>query len=183
MFSVNLCSLIILNLCYIKWLTTLKYVGVCTEDLLDVYKLFIRSCVEYCSVAFHSSLTIELSDKLERIQKTCLKVILGEMYVSYGAALEMCNIDTLSSRREKRCLDFSLKCLKNQRTSRFFPLKPDHGQNIRGSEVYTVNFARTSTYRDSTIPYCQRLLNKHVMSKKPNPWSWCQSSKPHYCEL
>jgi hypothetical protein len=147
-------------------LTKLKYVGVCTEDLIDVYKLFIRSCVEYCSVAFNSSLTIELSDKLERIQKTCLKVILGEMYVSYMAALEMCNIETLSSRREKRCLNFSLKCLKNQRTSRFFPLKPDHGPNMRESEVYTVNFAKTSTYRDSAIPYCQRLLNKHFMSKK-----------------
>jgi hypothetical protein len=129
-------------------LTKLKYVGVCTEDLIDVYKLFIQCCVEYCSVAFHSSLSIELSDKLELIQTTCLKVILGEMYVNYRAALEMCNIDTLSSRREKCCLDFSLKCLKNQRTSRAFPLKPDHGQNIRGSEVYTVNFDRISTYRD-----------------------------------
>ena len=150
-------------------LTKLKYVGVCTENLLDVYRLFIRSCMEYCSVAFHSSLSIELSDKLERIQKTCLKVILGEMYVSYSAALEMCNIETLYSRRQKRCLNFSLKCLKNQRLRKFFPLKEDHGQDVRGTEVFTVNFARTSTYRDSTIPYCQRLLNKHFVSKKTKP--------------
>ena len=83
-------------------LTKLKYVGVGMDDLLDVYKLFIRSCIEYCSVAFHSSLTIELSDKLERIQKTCLRVILGEMYIGYSAALEMSGLDTLFSRREKR---------------------------------------------------------------------------------
>ena len=35
-------------------LTKLRYVGVCTDDLLDVYSLFIRSVAEYCSVAFHS---------------------------------------------------------------------------------------------------------------------------------
>ena len=43
----------------------LKYVGVRTEDLIDIYKLFIRSCLEYCSVVYHSSLTVEQSMKLE----------------------------------------------------------------------------------------------------------------------
>ena len=62
-----------------QMITKLKYVGVKTEDLLDIYVLYIRSIAEYCSVAFHSSLTIELSDKLERIQRTSLKIILGEM--------------------------------------------------------------------------------------------------------
>jgi hypothetical protein len=40
-------------------ITKLKYVGVKTKDLIDIYKLFIRSLLEYCSVAFHSSLTQE----------------------------------------------------------------------------------------------------------------------------
>ena len=73
----------------LQMITKLKYVGVKTEDLIDVYILYIRSITEYCSVAFHSSLTVELSDKLERIQKTCLRVILGEMYLDYHSALEM----------------------------------------------------------------------------------------------
>ena len=50
-------------------LTKLKYVGTSTEDLLEIYTLFIRSVIEYCSVVFHSRLTIEQSDKLKRIQK------------------------------------------------------------------------------------------------------------------
>ena len=147
-------------------LTKLRYAGFGTEDLLDIYKLFIHSCAEYCAVAFHSSLTIELSDKLERIQKTCLRVILGEMYISYSAALEMCGLETLFTRREKRCLNFSLKCLKNERTSRIFPLRPLNEQNVRKAEKFTVNFAKTSTYKNSSVPYCQRLLNKHYRSKK-----------------
>jgi hypothetical protein len=93
-------------------LTKLKYVGVCTEDLLDVYILFIRSLTEYCSVVWHSSLTLEDINMLERVQKICLKVILGEMYVNYEAALEMCNIQTLYKRREDRCLNFEKKMFK-----------------------------------------------------------------------
>ena len=53
-------------------LTKLKYVGTKTEDLIDIYILYIRSLVEYCSVAFHSSLTLEQEQKLERIKKKLL---------------------------------------------------------------------------------------------------------------
>ena len=45
-------------------ITKLKYVGVKTEDLAEIYILFIRSIVEYCSVVFHSSLTLEQANKL-----------------------------------------------------------------------------------------------------------------------
>ena len=34
-------------------LTKLKYVGIRTEDLIEIYILFIRSVTEYCAVAFH----------------------------------------------------------------------------------------------------------------------------------
>ena len=69
-------------------LTKLRYVGTKIEDLVEIYILYIRSITEYCSVAYHSSLTVAQSDKIERIQKVCLRVILGDMYVSYEAALE-----------------------------------------------------------------------------------------------
>ena len=61
-------------------ITKLKYVGVRREDLLTIYILFIRSVTEYCSVLFHSSLTQGQANKIEKIQKTCLKVILGDDY-------------------------------------------------------------------------------------------------------
>ena len=59
-------------------ITKLKYVGVCEADLIDIYILFIRSVTEYCAVAFHSRLTLEQSNKLEMIQKTCIRMIFGE---------------------------------------------------------------------------------------------------------
>ena len=98
-------------------LTKLKYVGVELEDLLEIYILFIRSVAEYCSVVFHSTLTKEETYKIEEIQKTSLKVILGVMYIDYPSALEMTGLDTLAARREDRCLRFALKSVKHSKMS------------------------------------------------------------------
>ena len=149
----------------LSMITKLKYVGVCEADLIDIYILFIRSVTEYCAVAFHSRLTQEQSNKLERIQKTCLRVILVDSYVDYNTALNKCGLQTLFDRREKRCLDFSLKCLKHPTNRRLFPHNPNQTHGVRSTETFSVNFARTSTYRDSAVPYCQRLLNQHYKTK------------------
>ena len=143
-------------------ITKLKYVGVNTEDLLDIYILFIRSITEYCAVVFHSSLTQQQSDKLEKIHKTCLKVILDDMYINYEAALEMTALQTLHQRRLNRCLDFSLKCVKHPRNTRLFPLNPSTSEHfLRTREPFQVNFGRTKDYMESAIPFCQRLLNQY----------------------
>ena len=146
----------------LSMLTKLKYAGTSIEDLIEIYILFIRSVTEYCSVAFHSSLTLEESNKLERVQKTCLKIILGEMYIDYDSALQMCGLETLHTRRETRCLNFSLKSIKHSRNQRLFPVNNRiHGQGLPSKEVFEVNWARTEKYKKSAIPFCQRLLNDH----------------------
>ena len=42
----------------ISMLTKLKYTRVRTDDLIDIYKLFIISRAEYQSATWHSSLTV-----------------------------------------------------------------------------------------------------------------------------
>ena len=121
---------------------------------------------EYCAVSFTSSLTQQQTEKLERIQKTSLTIIMGDSYVDYETALESCGHQSLSDRRDKRCLDLSLKCIKHpRRNRRLFPENNHQNNRVRNSETFTVNFARTDSYRDSAIPYCQQLLNKHFDSK------------------
>ena len=144
-------------------LTKLKYAGVSIEDLLEIYSLFIRSTAEYCAVAFHPSLTVAQATDIERIQKVSLKIILADNYIDYGAALEMTGLQTLHNRREKPCLDFAKKCLKHPRHKKLFPTNSTlkDSTNIRNREPFTVNFARTERYKKSSIPYCQRLLNKN----------------------
>ena len=41
---------------------------------------------------------------IERVQKLCMKIILGEQYNGYESALETCGLEKLSDRRESRCL-------------------------------------------------------------------------------
>ena len=143
-------------------LTKVKYVGCSIEDLIVIYCLFIRSKPEYCSVTFHSTLTKKLSDKIEAIQKTCLKVILNENYVSYEAALEMCGLQTLHIRREHRSLQFALKCTKHKTNKKIFPLNPSTDTHLmRHREKFKVNRSRTEVYKNSAVPYLQRRLNDH----------------------
>ena len=66
----------------VSMLTKLKYAGVKTEELLNIFLLYIRSVLEYCSVLWHSTLTGEQTHDIERVQKTCLKIILGADYTS-----------------------------------------------------------------------------------------------------
>ena len=147
----------------VSMLCKLKYAGISIEDLLTIYILYIRSVAEYCSVVFHSGLTECQTNKLESIQRNCLRVILGENYISYEAALEMCSLQKLETRRESRQLSFALKCLKTEFNSDMFP-KHDSSKNKK--EVFKVNFARTEAYRRSSIIQCQHALNKHFSKNK-----------------
>ena len=49
-------------------LTKLKYAGVDAVELINIYKLYIRSVLEYCSVVWHSTLTEEQIKAIERAQ-------------------------------------------------------------------------------------------------------------------
>ena len=60
----------------VSLLTKLKYAGTGIEDLVIVYKIYIRSRLEYNSVIFHSSLTQEQSDTLDQCEAVCLRIIL-----------------------------------------------------------------------------------------------------------
>ena len=121
--------------------------------------MYISSRLEYCSVVFHSSLTKQQEAALDR----CLRVILQESYISYSLALEMCGFKTLHARRLDRCLSFSLKSIKHEQNKRIFPPNPNLDIHIeaRNREQFQVNFARTNSYRNSAVPFCQRLLNDH----------------------
>ena len=110
-------------------ITKLKYAGVKTEDLIHIYILYIRSVLEYCSVLWHSTLTVEQSQAIERVQKTCLKIILGSEYTSYADALGYTGLELLSERRETRCLQFGLKCLVHPLHHRMFPANPQLDKN------------------------------------------------------
>ena len=70
------------------------------DDLKNIYTVFIRSILENSAVVWHSGLSAESNHNLERVQKTALKIILGNKYTNYSNSLEILNFETLQKRRE-----------------------------------------------------------------------------------
>ena len=133
--------------------------GVSLHDLVEIYKLYVRSGVEQSVVVWHSSITCGEDLELERVQKLALRIILKENYIHYSHALEVAGLEPLRQRRQKLCLNFAKKCTRNELTQDMFPLN-QRKVNTRNPEKFHVPFARTDRFANSAIPYMSRLLNK-----------------------
>ena len=73
----------------------------------------------------------------------------------------------MDERREAIALKFAKNCLKNENFSKLFPLKnQNHGMKVRQPLKYQVNKANTERYKNSSIPYMQRLLNDDIKKRK-----------------
>ena len=113
--------------------------GASLEDMKTIYFLFVRSHLEQSATVWHSSLTEDNSADLERVQKSAVKIMLGDNnYTTYEKSLLKLDIENLADRRKHLCLNFAKKCVKNEKTKHMFP------QNVK---------------KQSTIIYMQHLLN------------------------
>ena len=137
------------------------------EHLTQIYKTFIRCNLEFSSNVWHSSLTSENRQDLERVQKAALKVILKNEYNNYENALKLSGLQSLEERREMMSLKFALNCLKNPNFSKLFPKNEQrHDMRKRNSSKFVVKRAKTERLRKSSIPYMQNQLNND--NKKRN---------------
>ena len=137
------------------------------QDLLVIYKAFVRSKLEQSASVWHSSLSRSNVDDLERVQKSALRVILKDKYHDYKGALLQLNIESLFDRNESLCLKFARKGLKLDKFKRMFPIqKPEHAMEKRKTNKYIENGARTERYLKSSIPSMQRLLNRYERKLK-----------------
>ena len=136
------------------------------EEKKNIYIQFIRSIIEQSCVVWHSSLTQENSNDIERVQKSAVKIILGKEYSDYDQALIKLNLDSLKTRREDLCTNFAVKSIHNNKTENLFPLnKKKHPMKTKKYEKFKVKFANTTRFKKSTIPHMQRLLNlKKILS-------------------
>ena len=131
------------------------------DDLVHIYKSFIRSRLEFSCTVWHSSLSKNNVLDIERVQKSALKLILKENYINYKNALKLLNLESLNERREKLCLSFAKKCLKMDNFKKLFPVrKVNHNMKKRNAEKYFIKHMNTERYMKSSIPAMQRLLNR-----------------------
>ena len=123
--------------------------------------------MEQSCTIWHSSLTDDNANDLERVQKCALKIILKENYKNYQHALNLLELESLENRREFLCLKFAKKSLKNKKMkSVFIPNIKSHEMNTRNQLNFNINNANTTRLQNSPIIYMQRLLNEDTLAKK-----------------
>ena len=137
------------------------------SDMKQIFIVYIRSILEQSSNVWHSGLTVQNENDLERVQKVALKIILKDKYQTYESALNLLDLETLKERRNNLCLIFAKKCLKNPKMQSLFPPNNrTHPMDIRNHKHFQVDFAHTERMKDSTILYMQNLLNNEVKERK-----------------
>ena len=129
------------------------------EDMKIIYMSYIISILEQSCQVWNFSITEEIANDLERVQKNAFQIILGDKYQNYESALNTLNLNDLKTRRDYLCKKFAIKCTENEKTKKMFKLNSKINKNLRTREKYYIEFARTETYKRSTLPEMQRLLN------------------------
>ena len=95
---------------------------------------------------------------LERVQKRACRIILGNDYVRYSDALQLCSIVTLVCRRNHLCQSFA-KTLPSSVLKHLLPQRYDSGYQLRNSGLLGQFKCRTERYRKSPLPHLTRLFN------------------------
>ena len=138
------------------FLRRLKCLGASVETMMDIYKLFIRSHLEFCAPLWAGDLSSKCSESLERVQRTSFRIILGNGFNSYEEALELLNEQPLEDRRLNLCRKFGEKFSIHPNYKHLFP----PGIATRNRTTILEPEYRTKRFRKSAIPNIIRILNQ-----------------------
>ena len=128
--------------------------------LFSLYKTFVRPIIETNSVIYHSMLTINQRDCIERLQKVVTKLCFG-YDDSYAKILTDHGIETLEERRIGAVKKFVAKALANDRfRTKWFIPRPAVETNLRTRKPFIENRARTSRYMKSPLVAMQKVANQ-----------------------
>ena len=141
-------------------LRRLKGLGADQEDLLDTYKQQILSVIEFAAPVWTPGLTQCQANKIERVQKTAVRVILGDTYISYKRGLAKLKLSTLTERRQKLCVNFTKKAINHPRFKTWFCNNDAKKIHTRSKmSTYKSVQSRTRRYQKSPIPYLTEMAN------------------------
>ena len=98
-------------------LRMLKRFGLNKDELITVYKGYIRPLLEYADVIWNSSLTLKQTKTIEQVQRRACRIVLGHNFLSYNKALSDCEIESLATGGKTIALSLpkGLLILKGQR--------------------------------------------------------------------
>jgi hypothetical protein len=136
------------------FLKLLKRSSVSKNDLLHFYVSFIRPVLEYACPVWHTSLTVEQTNRIEHIQRRTLLIIYGVK--DYTAICNTLELPTLFERRESLSKSF-FKSILEVNSCLHYLLPDSRNINIisklRHANLYIPPTAKTSRYKHSFLPY------------------------------
>ena len=139
-------------------LKRLAELGVSTQDLLMSYLSRVRVLIEQNVPLYHFSITKQLRNKLENIQKASLFIILGQLATTdYHHNLALLNLETLEERRQMLCRNFARKIIKHPIHNQMFTF--NSAKQTRSGRRVIVPQTKRARYMNSAIPSLARLIN------------------------
>ena len=137
----------------------LKTNGFTTTELVQVYKTMLRPLAEYACPVYHSTLTDEQDERLERLQDHALRCIFGPGQ-SARTLRGLAGIGTLRERREEIVNKFALKVSNDPAFEHWFPRRETvRNTRNRNTEHFLEEKARCEQLKNSPIHYFRRILN------------------------
>ena len=119
-------------------LRRLRLLKLDTSILLDFYCKEVRSVLEFGVAVWHSGITVRMRDRIERVQKVCVNIILcdSEWSVPYEIGCTILNIESLVYRRLDLCISFIQKASQDPRHADLF-CRNSNPFNTRTESRYT----------------------------------------------
>ena len=136
------------------------------EMLVRIYCSLIRPIFEYAAAAFHTLLTQEQSECLERMQRMTLKTIFG-WNLSYEECLERSGLQTLKRRREDLFANFTRKAYKSGRFyGRWFQEHKASGYGLRRENEVVQKFALRDRLKNAPCYKMRELINCEARNRR-----------------
>ena len=124
------------------------------------YISMVRSLLEVNVEIWNGRLTAKNVLDLEKIQIRCFKIILKNKYCSYNAALELFELERLSSRRGALCLSFIRKAVRFH--PELYPLQTLHPTRLGEKRPVIVPKYKKQYHALSGKVYLCRLYNNNL---------------------
>ena len=117
---------------------------------------------------WHTSITKEQEQSLERVQKSALKIFLNNKYLSFSNACDTLNIVNLKSRRQQLFERFTAKNINHQKFKQLFKENNTKQCNLRNINEYEVKQATTKRLEKSTIIQMQKSITQIPITQEGN---------------
>ena len=106
----------------------------------------------------------EQDDKIERLQKIALYIILGkDADKHYSINMDKLSCDTLKDRRDKIAENFAKKVLRHPEHRKMFNFDPEN--RTRSGKKVIIPKSSSARYQNSTIPALGNIINEKLSHK------------------